>query len=141
MSCACRLINYTLTTEENVGNVLVCALSNYLEMHSTTTPNQTILNVRTRYMYISQRDFFRKNIGDFTDLHMKKINLEVSCKRNCFGYNLFLVYCRELALGTVSLTGDRAQGGDSKHDSHYTRICENDYQILLTWQPHMYFLP
>ena len=36
------------------------------------------------------------------------------------GYNSFLVYCRELALGTVSLTGDRAQGDDSRHDSHYT---------------------
>ena len=31
----------------------------------------------------------------------------------------FIVYCRELAPGTVSLTGDRAQGVDSKHDSHY----------------------
>ena len=31
----------------------------------------------------------------------------------------FLVYCRELAPGTVSLTGDRAQGDDSKYDSHY----------------------
>ena len=35
-------------------------------------------------------------------------------------YNPFLVYCRELAPGTVSLTGDRAQGDDSKHDSHFT---------------------
>ena len=35
------------------------------------------------------------------------------------GYNPFLVYCRELAPSTVSLTGDRAQGDDSKHDSHY----------------------
>ena len=35
-------------------------------------------------------------------------------------YNLFLVYCRELASGTVSLTGDRAQGDDSKHDSHFS---------------------
>ena len=34
-------------------------------------------------------------------------------------YNSFLVYCRELAPGTVSLTGDLAQGDDSKHDSHY----------------------
>ena len=34
-------------------------------------------------------------------------------------YNPFLVYCRELAPGTVSLTGDRAKGDDSKHDSHY----------------------
>ena len=37
-----------------------------------------------------------------------------------FMYNPFLVYCHELAPGTVSLTGDRAQGDDSKHDSHYT---------------------
>ena len=37
-------------------------------------------------------------------------------------YNPFLVYCRELAPGTVSLTGDRAQGDDSKHDSHYRGI-------------------
>ena len=34
-------------------------------------------------------------------------------------YNPFLVYCRELAPGTVSLTGDRAQGDDSKYDSNY----------------------
>ena len=34
-------------------------------------------------------------------------------------YKPFIVYCRELAPGTVSLTGDRAQGDDSKHDSHY----------------------
>ena len=34
-------------------------------------------------------------------------------------YNPFLIYCRELAPSTVSLTGDRAQGDDSKHDSHY----------------------
>ena len=36
-------------------------------------------------------------------------------------YNPFLVYCRELAPSTVSLTGDRAQGDDSKHDSHYSQ--------------------
>ena len=36
-------------------------------------------------------------------------------------YNPFLVYCRELASGTVSLTGDRAQGDDSKYDSHYNK--------------------
>ena len=40
--------------------------------------------------------------------------------RAYFDYNPFLVYCRELAPGTVSLTGDRAQGDDNKHDSHYT---------------------
>ena len=41
---------------------------------------------------------------------------------NISWYNPFLVYCRELALGTVRLTGDRAQGDDSKHDSHYSTI-------------------
>ena len=32
-----------------------------------------------------------------------------------FNYNAFNVYRRELAPGTVSLTGDRARGDDSKH--------------------------
>ena len=45
-------------------------------------------------------------------------NLFLCHKYNC--YNPFLVYCRELAPGTVSLTGDQAQGDDSKHDSHFT---------------------
>ena len=34
-------------------------------------------------------------------------------------YNPFLVYCRELAPSTVSLTGDRAQGDDCEQDSHF----------------------
>ena len=37
-------------------------------------------------------------------------------------YNPFHVYCRELAPSAVSLTGDWAQGDDSKHDSHYNRF-------------------
>ena len=37
-------------------------------------------------------------------------------------YNPFLVYCRELAPGPVSLTGDRAQGDDNKHESHYSHL-------------------
>ena len=32
-----------------------------------------------------------------------------------YDYNAFNVFRRELAPGTVSLTGDRAQGDDSKH--------------------------
>ena len=36
-------------------------------------------------------------------------------------YNAFNVYCRELAPGTVSLTGDRAQGDDSKHWAYSNR--------------------
>ena len=30
-------------------------------------------------------------------------------------YNAFSVYCRELAPGSLSLTGDRSQDDDSKH--------------------------
>ena len=51
------------------------------------------------------------------------------CPKTDFGdelhhslYNPFLVYCRKLAPGTVSLIGDRAQDDDSKHDSHYNRL-------------------
>ena len=40
-------------------------------------------------------------------------------------YNAFNVYRRELAPGTVSLTGDRAQGDDSKHWAYSKRICNN----------------
>ena len=61
---------------------------------------------------------------------MKKFNLEVTFKQNRLGYNPFRVYCRELAPGTVSLTGDRAQGDDSIHDLHYTGTRVNVYQIL-----------
>ena len=46
-------------------------------------------------------------------------------------YNPFLVYCRELAPGTVSLTGDWAQGDDSKHDSHYICLVK-----IITIFPH-----
>ena len=35
-------------------------------------------------------------------------------------YNAFNVYCRELAPGTVSLTGYRAQGDDIKHCAYFT---------------------
>ena len=35
-------------------------------------------------------------------------------------YNAFNVYCRELAPGTVSLTGYRAQGDDGKHCAYYS---------------------
>ena len=45
-------------------------------------------------------------------------------------YNPFLVYCRELAPGIVSLTVDRAQGDDNKHDSHYTQSSTNTITAL-----------
>ena len=51
-------------------------------------------------------------------------------KYNTIVYYSFLVYCRELVPGTVSLTGDRAQGDDSKHDSHYTlHLSYNDLNV------------
>ena len=39
-------------------------------------------------------------------------------------YNAFNVYRRELAPGTVSLTGDRAQGDDSKHWAYFSFKCK-----------------
>ena len=79
---------YTLGTEENVRNVRVCACCNHFPIiwnkFYRNTKLETILNIRTRYIF--QR-VFRENIGDFTDLHNeKKINLEVTFKRNRFGY-------------------------------------------------------
>ena len=50
-----------------------------------------------------------------------------------FYYNAVNVYCRELAPGTVSLTGDRAQGNDSKHWANSKRnhdICKHDLSKL-----------
>ena len=41
-------------------------------------------------------------------------------KQKCAMYNAFNVYRRELAPGTVSLTGDRAQGDDGKHWAYST---------------------
>ena len=51
-------------------------------------------------------------------IHSAELHIDSSCYIFKRIYNPFLVYCCELAPGTVSLTGDRAQGDDSKHDSH-----------------------
>ena len=48
-----------------------------------------------------------------------------------YGYNAFNVYCRELAPGTVSLTGDRAQGDDSKHWAYSPVLMEGHAQTVL----------
>ena len=45
-------------------------------------------------------------------------------------YNAINVYCRELAPGAVSLTGDRAQGDDNKHCRDYTMFTFV-YQVVL----------
>ena len=46
---------------------------------------------------------------------LKKISRQQKCAKLPSRYNAFNVYCHELAPDTVSLTGDRAQGDDSKH--------------------------
>ena len=54
-----------------------------LEMSSITTPNKTVVNIYTRYIF--QR-FLRKISVILPICIMQKINLEVLCKRNCFAY-------------------------------------------------------
>ena len=44
---------------------------------------------------------------------------------NVYHYNAFNVYRRELSPGTVSLTGDRAQGDDSKHWAYSTHTLDH----------------
>ena len=46
-------------------------------------------------------------------------------------YISLLVYCRKLAPGAVSLTGDRAQGDDS-NQSAGARTCDNVSPIVYT---------
>ena len=47
------------------------------------------------------------------------------------GNNAFNVYCRELAPGTVSLTGDRAQGDDGKHWAYSNCYLNCRFQNIL----------
>ena len=47
-------------------------------------------------------------------------------------YNAFNVYRRELAPGIVSLTGDRAQGDDSKHWAYSTCIRFFSLQFIVS---------
>ena len=50
-------------------------------------------------------------------------------------YNAFNVYHRELAPGTVSLTGDRAQGDDSKHWAYSSVLpAKSDSDIVFCLQ-------
>ena len=51
-------------------------------------------------------------------------------------YNTSLVYCLELAPGTVSLTGNWVRGNDSKQTSNYTELC---HSIFNRFEPsHIY---
>ena len=55
---------------------------------------------------------------------------------SCVCYNAFNVYRRELAPGTVSLTGDRAQGDDSKHWAYSMSLCASVYMcfVVTCWE-------
>ena len=55
-------------------------------------------------------------------------------------YNAFNVYCRELAPGTVSLTGDRTQGDDSKHCTYSTVYTRNIIQLAISYNSRKKFL-
>ena len=63
---------------------LVSVRLQLLEMSSIITPNQTILNVCTRYSF--QRAFLGK-YGDFyRSSIMKKFSMVIACKQNCFDF-------------------------------------------------------
>ena len=57
-------------------------------------------------------------------LHKLLMNFVINKPSIEHSYNAFNVYRRELAPGTVSLTGDRAQGDDSKHWANSTCIIQ-----------------
>ena len=86
MSFACQLINNTLATEEMsviYQSAHVAITFQLLELNSITTPNQIILNIRIRLLYI-----FQGKISAILPICImkKKSNLEVPCKQNRFGY-------------------------------------------------------
>ena len=55
-----------------------------LKMSSITSPNQKQFRIFAQGTFFIW--FFKENIGDFTVLHNEKLNLEVTCKQNRFGY-------------------------------------------------------
>ena len=84
MSCVCPLIIYTLAMSIMYESTHDAVTFQLLEMSSITTPNQKQFRIFTQGTFF--KGFFRENIGDFTELHNEKINLEVTCKQNHFGY-------------------------------------------------------
>ena len=73
-------------------------------------------------IYLQNNNFlqtaFAQSYCCYSDLHTRYMTVIVGIAY--IKYNSFLVYCRDMAPATVSLTGDWAQGDDSKHDLHYT---------------------
>ena len=68
---------------------------------------------------VLKKVYFEKKVSRRQQKHDNLPSTYPACEELNLWYNPFLVYCRELAPGTVSLTGDRAQGDDSKYDSNY----------------------
>ena len=74
MSCACQLINIThlqLKKMSVINQSAHVAITFQLpEMSSITTPKPNNLEYSHKVHF--SKSFFRKNIGDFTDLHNEK---------------------------------------------------------------------
>ena len=65
MSCACQLINYTLATEENVGNVRVCACCNRFQITWNVFYHNTQLkNFEYSLKVHFFKDFFKSFLGE-----------------------------------------------------------------------------
>ena len=73
---------------ENVCNVLVCTwcnhFRNYLKWVLSQTPNQKQFRIFTQGTLF--KGFLGKISAILRSCIVKKINLEVTCKRDCFGY-------------------------------------------------------
>ena len=76
--------SYVLCVSTHDKSAYIAITFHLLEMSSTTTLNQTILNVPTRYIF--QRVFLGKISTILPICIMKKVNLEVLCKWNRFCY-------------------------------------------------------
>ena len=61
-----------------------------------------------------------------------KIYIMAKDNKPTYAYNAFNVYRRELAPGTVSLTGDRAQGDDSKHWAYSMMVHAKNKRTVCT---------
>ena len=59
-------------------------MSSYLKWVLSQHPTRN--NFKYSHKVHFSKGFFRENIDDFVDLHRKKFKLEVTCKRNRFGY-------------------------------------------------------
>ena len=84
----CPLINYALATEENVRNLLFCACCNHLPITSNEFYHNTQPKTISKYshkVHVS-KGFLGKISAILPICIMKKINLEVTCKRNRYGY-------------------------------------------------------